>query len=514
MSQVPFQIDFTANSEIVLALAEGERLTYGHLFNPTFATEVSLIDPLPHQRLAVYRHMLTQSPLRFLLADDAGAGKTIMTGLYVREMLARRLIRRVLIAPPAGLVSNWERELTSLFSLPFRRLSGSEVRSGHPFSGDDSHLLIVSVDTLAGDNIFACLQASGVEPYDLVVFDEVHKLSAGRDPNFRVRKTNRYKLAEALVGVTPDDARWQLNWSCPHVLLLTATPHMGRDYPYFALWRLLKPDTLLTQEAFNNYPAAERQRHFLRRTKEEMVYADRSPLYPPRTSDTLSYDLTQGQVSEQTLYDETTRYIKTIYNRARFLNRSAARLAISIFQRRLASSTYALLCSLERRFKRLSQLIAAVESGQLDLETLARQQDRLSQRDDIYEAKTADEEGEADGREENEAFEDEIIGGLVETSLAQLESERLEVEHLLRLAKEVAALGQESKFEKLREVVRDPQYRHEKILIFTEHRDTLKFWLMLRTSATLSNHRPEMNFRATKQRRVNPAKPRERGVVL
>lgn len=475
MSQVPFQIDFAANPEVVLALAEGERLTYGHLFNPTFATEVSLIDPLPHQRLAVYRHMLQQSPLRFLLADDAGAGKTIMTGLYLREMLARRLIRRVLIAPPAGLVNNWERELTSLFRLPFRKLSGGEARSANPFCDEDSNLLIVSMDTLAGDNVFACLQEDSVEPYDLVVFDEAHKLSASRDTDFRVRKTNRYKLAEALAGVTLDDERWRLNWSCPHLLLLTATPHMGKDYPYYALWRLLKPDVLLTQEAFNNYPAAERRQHFLRRTKEEMVYADHSPLYPPRKSATLSYDLSQGEVSEQALYDETTRYIKTIYNRARFLNRSAARLAISIFQRRLASSTYALLCSLQRRYDRLAQLIADVQSGKIDLETLARQQARLGQVDDIYEAKTADEETEVDGREENEAFEDEIIGGLVETSLAQLESERGEVENLLRLAREVHALGAESKFEKLREVVRDPQYQDEKILIFTEHRDTLKF---------------------------------------
>ena len=99
MQMVP-QIDFTASSDIVLAVAEGERLTYGHLANPVFATEIARIDPLPHQRIAVYDHMLSQPRLRFLLADDAGAGKTIMSGLYIREMLARRLIRRVLIVPP------------------------------------------------------------------------------------------------------------------------------------------------------------------------------------------------------------------------------------------------------------------------------------------------------------------------------------------------------------------------------------------------------------------------------
>src|SRR6266705_1986901 len=107
----PQFLDFLADPEKVKTFVEGERLGYGHLFNPVFATETSLIDPLPHQRIAVYEHMLPQSRLRFLLADDAGAGKTIMTGMYVREMLVRRLIRRVLIVPPAGLVGNWYKEM-------------------------------------------------------------------------------------------------------------------------------------------------------------------------------------------------------------------------------------------------------------------------------------------------------------------------------------------------------------------------------------------------------------------
>jgi hypothetical protein len=96
-------IDFTADPEVVRVVAEGERLAYGHLFNPAFATEISMIDSLPHQRIAVYEHMLTQPRLRFLMGDEPGAGKTIMAGLYIREMLARRLLRRILIAPPAGM---------------------------------------------------------------------------------------------------------------------------------------------------------------------------------------------------------------------------------------------------------------------------------------------------------------------------------------------------------------------------------------------------------------------------
>ena len=159
----PPGIDFSADPEVVRVIAEGECLTYGQLFNPSFATEISLIDPLPHQRLAVYERMLKQTRLRFLLADDAGAGKTIMAGLYIREMLARRLLHRVLIVPLAGLVGNWEREMRLLFSLPFRVVAGSEARSGNPFIGLESNLLIISVDTLSGERMFARLQESTVE---------------------------------------------------------------------------------------------------------------------------------------------------------------------------------------------------------------------------------------------------------------------------------------------------------------------------------------------------------------
>lgn len=330
-------IDFSSDPEAVRLVAEGERLTYGHLFNPAFAAEVSLIDPLPHQRIAVYEHMLSQTRLRFLLADDAGAGKTIMTGLYIREMLARRLIRRVLVVPPAGLIGNWESELRKLFSLPFGIVSGADARAGNPFVGDNSDLIIISVDTLAGEATFPRLSESSVEPYDLVVFDEAHKLSAHRDPHMTVRKTGRYRLAEALVGAY-DGSDWRsLDWTCHHVLLLTATPHMGSDFSYYCLWRLLEPQVLSTVDAFNAYPRGARGHHFIRRSKEEMVRYDGTPIYPTRVSDTLSYELAQGETSEQELYDATTSYISDYYNKARFLNRSAVRFAMSIFQRRLAS---------------------------------------------------------------------------------------------------------------------------------------------------------------------------------
>ena len=386
-SEHPPSMDFAADPTAVAAVAEAHRLAYGHLFNPAFATETSLIDPLPHQRIAVYEHMLQQAPLRFLLADDAGAGKTIMTGLYVRDMLSRRLIRRVLIVPPAGLVGNWEREMHSLFRLPFRILGGADARSGNPFVGPDSDLVITSIDTLAGDRMFSRLADPATPAYDLVVFDEAHKLSAHREPDYRVRKTDRYRLAEAIGGAGADSERWSLHWSAQHLLLLTATPHMGKDDPYYFLWRLLLPDALSTSDAFDQFPQESRRRHFIRRTKEEMVRFDSTPLYPQRNCDTLSYELSQGPGSEQELYDATTDYMRYYYNRARVLNRSAARLAMSVFQRRLASSTYALMRSFERRQEKLQALINEVREGRLSEEQLMRAQRRLDDLDDEFETR-------------------------------------------------------------------------------------------------------------------------------
>ena len=475
-SEDPPSIDFAADPTAVAAVAEAHRLAYGHLFNPAFATETSLIDPLPHQRIAVYEHMLQQAPLRFLLADDAGAGKTIMTGLYVREMLSRRLIRRVFIVPPAGLVGNWEREMRSLFRLPFRIVGGVDARAGNPFVGPDSDLVITSIDTLAGDRMFSRLADPATSPYDLVVFDEAHKLSAHREPDYRVRKTDRYRLAEAIGGAGADSERWSLHWSAQHLLLLTATPHMGKDDPYYFLWRLLLPDALSTSDAFDQFPRESRRRHFIRRTKEEMVRFDAAPLYPQRNCDTLSYELSQGPGSEQELYDATTDYIRYYYNRARVLNRSAARLAMSVFQRRLASSTYALMRSFERRQEKLQALISEIREGRLSENQLLRAQRRFDDLDDEFETRTADEDSRPDGDgERHETFEERALGASVAVSLAELEAELLKVESLLTMARSRVAGADESKFETLREVLRDPRFGDDKLIVFTEHRDTAEF---------------------------------------
>lgn len=466
--------DFRADAETVRSFVEGERLCYGHLFSPGFGTETALIDPLPHQIIAVYQRMLSQPRLRFLLADDAGAGKTIMTGLYIREMLSRRLLRRVLVVPPAGLVGNWKREMRVLFSLRFREVTGTDCRDENPFAGPGGDLVIASVDTLSGGRALGRLAEVETDPYDLAVFDEAHKLSATRNADGTFETTGRYKLAELLAGAEPLQDRHaipQLPWHAHHLLLLTATPHMGRDYPYYALWRLLEPSLLRNVDAFNAFPAGSRAQYFLRRTKEEMVRFDGSRIFPTRVSQTAGYDLT---ALEHELYEELTDYVRFYYNRARVLNRSAARLAMSVLQRRAASSTWALLRSLERRRDRLDDIAGRFRARMLTEEQLRAEQRRLEVLD-IENERTSDEEIAADGREERDVADDEAMGATAAITLAELQAERTRVEELLALAERVYKRGDESKFDRLWAVIQEPQFRDEKLLIFTEHRDTLDY---------------------------------------
>lgn len=469
---------YRARPEIVRLVAEAHRLEHAYLFNPLFATETSLIDLLPHQLAAVYgvprtpeapdgRPGLLDHPrLRFLLADDAGAGKTIMAGLVVREMLLRRLVKRVLVVPPAGLVGNWERELRNLFGLRFRILSGADAQDGNPFTDPRSDLAIVSVDTLWRDRMRKAYLAA--PPYDLVVFDEAHKLSARLDADLAIDKTRRYEMAE------------QIARQDRHLLLMTATPHMGKDDPYYFLWRLLEPELLSSREAFGRLTPTQKQRYLLRRMKEDMVRFDGTAIYPLRESKTIEYPLTQGPGQEQDLYDQTTVYCETHYDLARLRNRSAAGLAMSILQRRLASSTWALFKSLERRAEKLSQTLQALESGLLGLEELAARQSVLPV-EDVRDTKTGDEEESEEGFEESERQDEAAAGATEARTVEELRDELIEVERLVRLARQVYDRKRESKFEKLWQALKEypdgsaPLTTGTKVLIFTEFRDTLAF---------------------------------------
>ena len=472
----PPNLDFNGDPDKLLLFVEGLRLKHGYQFNPAFASEISRIDPLPHQRIAVYERMLGQEPLRFLLADDAGAGKTIMTGLYVREMLMRGRIRRVLVIPPAGLVGNWERELRTLFRLDFRIVSGPDTRSRNPFVGPESDLAIISLDTIRGETAFAALADPETPPYDLVVFDEAHKLSASSERG-RVAKTQRYKLAEALAGCPPARAYSALTWSARHLLLLTATPHMGKDSPYHHLWRLLDHRVFGAEEAFRRFPQEARVRHFIRRTKEEMVDFEGRPIFRERRCDTFGYNLTAGPDGERILYDRTTTYLERCYNVATG-NQQAVKLAMGVFQRRLVSSTWALLKSFERRIAKVQRLISDLEAGQIDSKGLQRAQRRLHRkhRSDYFDQHDATDDLRDDAlRERSEDYEDAVLGAVVAVTVEELRHEIETLRDLSRRARRLIDSGHESKFERFRELLDSPGHTDEKWLVFSEHRDTVDF---------------------------------------
>lgn len=464
-------VAFRAKPEIVSLVAEAHRLRHAYLFNRLFATETSLIDLLPHQLAAVYGvpggdtntpeqpGMLDLPRLRFLLADDAGAGKTIMIGLVIREMLLRRLVRRVLVVPPAGLARNWERELRILFRLGFRLLSSADMRESYnPFADPQNDLAIMSVDTLWRDKARAAYLAA--PPYDLVIFDEAHKLAGRINADFTIERTRRYEMAELI-------ARQQR-----HLILATATPHMGKDEPYYLLWRLLEPELFAAREAFERLSGTQKRRYLLRRMKEEMVNFEGRPLFPPRDSKTIFYPLRPGPGQEQDLYNQVTRYCETYYDLAKRRNRSAAGLAMSILQRRLASSTGAILESLRRREQKLQQTIRDLETGLLSEAGLAQRQQELPTQD-VRDAKTGDEEEAETGQEEAELQDESVAGATAATNLAELRQEWAEVKRQVNLAVEVFDQKYESKFERLWAALEE--YPDTKVLIFTEFRDTLNF---------------------------------------
>lgn len=462
-----------APSDVRLAV-DIARVRHGVLENPQFGLETARIDALPHQLIAVYDRMLKEPQLRFLLADDPGAGKTIMAGLYIREMRHRNLINRALIVAPAGLVGNWRSELARLFSLEARIVSGKDVQKGvNPFASADSDLCIVSVDFLANTKVLRLLADPAVAPYDLAVFDEAHKLSARIDQQLYVTRTVRYRAAEALAGAESDQEGWSLPWHPRHFLLMSATPHMGKDDPYYFLWRLLDPTVLPTREAFDAMPPEQRGRRYLRRTKEELVDFDGGPLFVTRKSNTLDFPLTQGQGGERALYDAVTRYLENDYARAPILNSEAAKLAKGVYQRRLASSTLAVLRSLERRATGLERLVEQYKryrrTGAAAPASAAARSEPVPEDADI-----GDEERDDDSIKDSQ-FVRLPDGVTPEQVVHDLKAEATIVRGLVEQARGVDHRGDESKFQKLMELVNDREYALEKLIVFTEFRDTAEF---------------------------------------
>lgn len=434
---------------------EAKRIDLAFLFDPMMAVHTSNVEPLPHQITAVYESLLARQPLRFVLADDPGAGKTIMAGLYIRELIMRADARRILIVAPGSLVDQWRDELFEKFGLEFQIYSSllEQVSpSGNPF--EDKNQLIVRLDQLSrNEELQEKLCASG---WDLAVFDEAHKLSAHYFGS-KLEKTARFRFAEKLGAHTR------------HLLLMTATPHNGKEEDYQLFLSLLDSDRFYGKfrDGVHKVDASDLMR---RMVKEELVKFDGTPLFPERKAYTVNYTLSS---IEAALYESVTHYVQTEMGKADQLagaRKGSVGFALTALQRRLASSPEAIYQSLKRRKDRLERRLSEEKLGI---------RGRRAQAESIDEVPEDEEELTA---EEQENLEEILIDeATAAKTVAELEAEILIVENLEHQAKSVVASGHDRKWDELSKILQNNPEMHNafgrsrKIIIFSEHRDTLNY---------------------------------------
>jgi superfamily II DNA or RNA helicase len=296
---------FDADGALFRLISEAYRISLAYLFDPLLAVHTSLIEPLPHQITAVYENMLTKQPLRYLLADDPGAGKTIMTGLLIKELLIRGVLRRCLVVAPGNLVEQWQDELLRKFHLSFEILTNDRLEasvSGNAFL--EMPLCIARLDKLSRDE--RAQERLEQTTWDLVVVDEAHKMSATFFGG-EVTYTKRYQLGKLLGGITR------------HLLLLTATPHNGKEADFQLFMRLLDDDRFAGRfrGGVHKVDVSDLMRHLL---KEQLYKFDGKPLFPERLAYTSNYRLSS---LEEALYQEVTDYVRQEFNRADALETGA-----------------------------------------------------------------------------------------------------------------------------------------------------------------------------------------------
>jgi superfamily II DNA or RNA helicase len=475
---------FDGDGALFRLVSEAHRIRLAHLFDPVLAVHTSLVDPLPHQITAVYEAMLPRQPLRFLLADDPGAGKTIMAGLLIKELIARGDLRRCLIVCPGSLVEQWQDELNRRFHLPFDILTNEGLeaaRTGNWFLEHD--LAIARLDKLSrNEDVQDKLSAPDCH-YDLIVCDEAHKLSATFFGG-EVKYTKRYKLGLLLSGITRN------------FLLMTATPHNGKEEDFQLFLALLDGDRFegKFRDGVHQVEVSDLMR---RMVKESLLKFDGRPLFPQRIAYTVPYKLSEAEAA---LYKEVTSYVREEFNRAEALQNDkragTVGFALTILQRRLASSPEAIFQSLRRRRERLEKRCRELEllqRGAAAAPTIAN--GRQLDADDIEDLEEAPES-------EVESAEEEILDQATAAStIAELKAEIATLARLEVLASDVRRSGQDTKWRELSQLLGEiftpaalgnrvaedskpygsgpikkptPSPR-QKIVIFTEHRDTLNY---------------------------------------
>lgn len=449
---------FDASGEDFKLAVEAYRINLAHLFDPMMAVHTSNVEPLPHQITAVYESMLPRQPLRYVLADDPGAGKTIMAGLLIRELLMRADAQRILIVAPGSLVEQWQDEMFEKFGLHFNVFSREQVeqsRSGNPF--DDCDLLVARVDQLSRSD--ELLEKLSLSRWDLVVVDEAHKLSANYFGN-KVNKTKRFMLGELLGSITR------------HFLLMTATPHNGKEEDFQLFMSLLDSDRFYGKfrDGAHRVDVTDLMR---RMVKEEMLRFDGTRLFPERKAYTTNYKLSD---LESALYTSVTDYVKEEMNRADKLDgqrKGNVGFALTALQRRLASSPEAIFQSLKRRRIKLTRRVEEEklsQRGQILAETITPYSEDIWESEDALSA------------EDYENFEEAVVDqATAAQTIQELEAEIIILEGLEEQARQVVHSGQDRKWEELSKLLQntpemfDENGKQRKLIIFTEHRDTLNY---------------------------------------
>jgi superfamily II DNA or RNA helicase len=448
---------------------EAKRIDLAFLFDPMMAVHTSNVEPLPHQITAVYESMLPRQPLRFVLADDPGAGKTIMAGLYIRELIMRADSRRVLVVAPGSLVEQWRDELSEKFGLQFSVFSAAleaATPTGNPF--EDLDHLIVRLDQMArNEELQEKLLAT---TWDLVIFDEAHKLSAHYFGS-KLEKTGRFQFAEKLGARTR------------HLLLMSATPHNGKDEDFQLFLSLLDSDRFYGKfrgggDGAHKVDASDLMR---RMVKEEMLRFDGTHLFPERRAYTANYKLTD---IESGLYEAVTSYVKAEMGKADALKgprKGTVGFALTALQRRLASSPEAIFQSLRRRKDRLEARL---------------REDRLLSRGQAFAAQNLevppDDEDDLTAEEQEDLEEKLVDTATAAETIAELEAEILILADLVEQARRVVDSGLDRKWDELSGILqnnphmRDADGRQRKMIVFTEHKDTLNY-LERRIGGVLGN---------------------------
>lgn len=441
---------FDANATDFKMVAEAQRITMAGLFDPMLAVATSDVRPLPHQIRAVYGELLPRTPLRFLLADDPGAGKTIMAGLYIKELLLRDDVRQCLIVAPGGLVEQWQDELFLKFGLRFDLLTNQLIDANVNLNVFETHpLLIARMDQLSRNEE---LQAQLKETeWDLVIVDEAHRMGAHYFGG-KLEKTKRFLLGEMLGQITR------------HLLLMTATPHSGKeeDFQLFL--------TLLDRDRFEgkNAKTANTDGLMRRMVKEDLLTFDGKPLFPDRIAETVPYELT---ALEYSLYEQVTDYVRDGMNRADRVGgkrKNTVGFALTVLQRRLASSPEAIYKSLVRRTERLERKKQEIINGTYTDKEPTVNYDSLDA--DDYDA------------EQIEELEEELLDAATAAqTVEELNTELLELAELTKVAKLVRDSGTDRKWTELSTILQDEAMTVDangnprKVIIFTEHRDTLEY---------------------------------------